>query len=395
MPLSDARCRDAKPAGRPQKLSDEGGLFLLVQPNGSKLWRLAYRFRGKQKALAFGKYPLVSLAEARTKRTNAKRLLADNIDPGEDRRRLKAASKLSAETTFSGIADEWLTKLRREGRADVTVAKKKWLISLVQRDLGHRPIAEITAPEILAALRRTEARGRHESAGRARSTIGAIFRFAIATGRASHDPTPSLRGALVSPTVKHHAAITDPTGIGALLRAIDTYEGAPQVAAGLRLLPLVFCRPGELRAAEWAEFDLEAAVWTIPAARTKMRRPHRVPLSTQALSILRDLHKITGDGALVFPSVRSMERCMSENTLNAALRRIGYRQGEMTSHGFRSMAATRLNEMLRWNPDVIERALAHQEPNAIRRAYTSTVEYWPERVELMQVWADYLDGLKE
>jgi integrase len=217
----------------------------------------------------------------------------------------------------------------------------------------------------------------------------------VATGRSEGDPTQALRGALIAPKVKHHAAITEPKAIGEVLRAIDGYRGAPQVEAALKLLSFVFCRPGELRAAEWAEFDLSAAVWTIPANRMKMKRPHRVPLSRQSLLLLGDLRKITGDGILVLPSVRSRHRCLSENTLNAALRRLGYGNEEMTSHGFRSMAATRLNEMCRWHPDVIERALAHQEPNAVRRAYTSSVEYWPERVEMMQVWADYLDDLKE
>ena len=287
MALTDVRCRTVKPGTKPQKLSDGEGLFLLVQPNGSKLWRLAYRFLGKQKALALGSYPRVTLGEARRKRDEAKRLLADGIDPGAERKRQKLTAKLSAETTFRAVADEWLAKLEREGRADVTVAKKRWLLSLVERDLGDRPVAELTPPEVLAALRRIEARGRHESAGRARATIGAVCRYAIATGRAENDPTQSLRGALITPKVKHHAAVTDPDGIGALLRALDAYEGAPQVEAALKLLPLLFCRPGELRAAEWSEFDLDGAVWTIPAARTKMRRPHRVPLSTQALAILR------------------------------------------------------------------------------------------------------------
>jgi integrase len=375
-------------------MSDGEGLFLLVKPNGSKLWRLAYRFGGKQKGLALGSYPVVSLAEARRKREHAKRLLGDQLDPSEERRRQKLVAAVSARNTFRAISDEWLTKLDNEGRALATLTKKKWLLNLVEQKLGSRPIAELAPSEVLAALRDIETRGRHESATRARATIGAVCRYAIVTGRATNDPTQSLRGALIRPKVKHHAAITKPDGIGALLRAIDSYDGAPQVEAALKLLPMLFCRPGELRAAEWKEFDLEGAVWTIPHSRTKMRRPHRVPLSNQALRHLRKLHRITGNDHLVFPSIRSRQRCISENTLNAALRRIGYSKEEMTSHGFRSMAATRLNEMVRWHPDIIERALAHQEPNAVRRAYTSGVEYWPERVELMQVWADYLDGMR-
>jgi integrase len=394
MALTDARCRNAKPGAKPQKLSDGGGLFLLVLPSGSRLWRQAYRYAGKQMTLALGSYPIVSLANARNGRDAAKELLSEGIDPSAKRKREKAIAKISAATTFRAVADEWLAKLDREGRAAVTVKKKAWLISLVDLDLGSRPIGELTAPEVLAALRPIEARGCHETARRARATIGAVCRYAVSTGRSHSDPTQSLRGALTVPRVKHHAAVTDPQGIGGLLRAIDDYRGAPQVEAALKLLPLLFCRPGELRAAKWIDVNLDAAIWTIPAAQTKMRRPHRIPLSKQALVILRPLRQITGDGKLLFPSVRSLQRCISENTLNASLRRIGYSNDEMTSHGFRSMAATRLNEMCRWNPDVIERALAHQEANAVRRAYTSAIEYWPERVEMMQVWADYLDELK-
>jgi integrase len=394
MPLSDARCRNAKSGTKPQKIGDGGGLFLLIQPTGSRLWRLAYRHSGKQKTLALGSYPAVSLADARKKRDAAKALLAEGNDPSAERKRQKAIAKISNATTFSAVAEEWIGKLEREGRAEKTVAKKRWLISLVADAIGARSIAQLTPQEVLAALRRIEGRGCHESAGRARATVGAVCRYAVATGRAESDPTQSLRGALISPKVKHRAAITAPRAIGELLRAIDGYRGAPQVEAALKFLPLVFCRPGELRAAEWNEIDFASAVWTIPAARMKMRRPHRVPLSRQALTVLRELQPITGDWTLVLPSVRSLQRPLSENTLNAALRRLGYGTHEMTSHGFRSMAATRLNEMLRWHPDVIERALAHQEPNAVRRAYTSTVEYWAERVELYQVWADYLDDLK-
>ncbi len=369
-------------------------MFLLVQPTGSKLWRMAYRYDWKQKTLALGAYPAVPLTEARRKRDQAKALLIEGVDPSSEKKKQKAAAKLSVATTFRGVADEWLEKLAREGRSEVTVAKKRWLISLVEHAIGGRPIAELTSGEVLAALKLIEIRGRYESAGRTRATIGAICRYAVATGRAEGDPTQALRGALITPKVKHHAAITEPQAVGALLRAIGGYRGAPQVEAALRLLPLVFCRPGELRAAEWAEFDLSSAVWTIPANRMKMKRPHRIPLSRQGLVILGELREITGEGIIVFPSVRSRHRCMSENTLNSALRRLGYGNEEMTSHGFRSMAATRLNEMCRWHPDVIERALAHQEPNAVRRAYTSAVEYWPERIEMMQVWADYLDDLK-
>ena len=284
MALSDTKCRNVKPAARPRKLSDGEGLFLLVKPNGSKLWRLAYRFGGKQRGLRIRVVSRCVVIRGKTAaRTPAKRLLAARLDPSEERRRQKLVAAVSARNTFRAIADEWLGKLESEGRAPATITKKKWLLGLVEQKLGSRPIAELTPSEVLAALRQIEIRGRHESAGRARATIGAVCRYAIVTDRAMNDPTQSLRGALIAPKVKHHATITKPDGIGALLRAIDFYEGAPQVEAALKLLPILFCRPGELRAAEWREFDFERAVWTVPASRTKMRRPHRVPLSSQAL----------------------------------------------------------------------------------------------------------------
>jgi integrase len=391
--LNDTRVRNAKRADRPIKLSDSGGLHLLIQPNGSKLWRLAYRFGGKQKTLAIGVYPSVTLKRAREKRDEAKRLLADNIDPSTHRRleKLTAASG----TTFRAIAEEVLVKLERERRAEVTLAKKRWLLDFAYPAIGERPVAEITAPELLAVLRKVEARGRYETARRLRSTCGMIFRYAIATGRAERDPSVDLRGALTAPNVVHRAAIVDPAGIGALLRAIEDYDGLSLTKAALTLAPLVFVRPGELRKAEWAEFDLERAEWRIPAAKMKMRRLHRVPLSKQALAIIRDLQAISRGARWLFPSVRSISRPMSENTLNAALRRLGYSKEQMTAHGFKAMASSRLNEMGCWNPDAIERQLAHQESDDVRRAYIHAAEYWPERVKMMQAWADYLDELKD
>jgi integrase len=288
-----------------------------------------------------------------------------------------------------------LQKLEREGRTDVTLAKKRWLLDFAYPMIGERPIAEITAPEVLAALRKVEARGRYETARRLRSTCSIVFRYAIATARADRDPCVDLRGALTAPKVIHRASIVDPVSIGALLRAIDDYDGLPLTKAALKLAPLLFVRPGELRKAEWAEFDLEHAEWRIPAAKMKMRRLHRVPLSKQADAIIRDLQALSGDGRWLFPSVRSILRPMSENTLNAALRRLGYGKEHMSAHGFRGMASTRLNEMGCWNPDAIERQLAHQEPNDVRRAYIHAAEYWPERVRMMQAWADYLDELRD
>ena len=391
--LNDTRVRTTKPCQRPIKLSDSGGLYLLIAPHGSKLWRLAYRFRGKQKTLAIGAYPTFTLKAARDKREEAKRLLANGVDPSTERRLAKHIT--STENTFKAVAEEVLAKLEKEGRADVTLTKKRWLLDFTYPAFGHRPIGEITAPEVLSVLRRVEARGRYETARRLRSTCGTIFRYAIATGRAERDPSADLRGALTSPKVNHRAAIVDPVGIGALLSAIDGYDGLPMTKAALRLAPLVFVRPGELRHAEWLEFDLAAAEWRIPSAKMKMRRPHRVPLSRQALDVLRDLQPMSGGGRFLFPSVRSTVRPMSENTLNAALRRLGYGTDEMTTHGFRTIASTRLNEMSGWNPDAIERQLAHQEQDDVRRAYVHAAEYWPERVKMMQAWADYLDELRE
>jgi integrase len=391
--LNDTRVRNAKGGHRPIKLSDSGGLYLLLTPNGSKLWRLAYRFGGKQKTLALGIYPTITLKQARERRDAAKRLLADKIDPSIQRR----IEKQNATTgnTFRPVASELLEKLEREGLAEVTLAKKRWLLDFAYSSIGDRPIDKITAPELLSVLRRVEAGGRYETARRLRSTCGMVFRYAIATGRAERDVSIDLRGALTTPKVTHRAAIVDPAGIGALLRAIDGYDGLLVTTHALRLAPLVFVRPGELRQAEWAELDLEESEWRISASKMKMRRPHRVPLSRQAVAIIRDLQAITGGGRWLFPSVRTTARPMSENTLNAALRRLGYSSDQMTAHGFRAMASTRLNEMGRWNPDAIERQLGHQEADDVRRAYMHSAEFWTERVKMMQAWADYLDELRD
>jgi integrase len=392
MPLKDVAVGNAKPSTKPRKLSDGGGLHVLIQPTGSKLWRLAYRFAGKQKTLALGVYPVVSLEEARTRRGEAKKLLARSIDPAVQRR---AARQAGEDSSFRGVAEEVIAKLEREGRAQVTLTKKRWLLDFAYPAFGDRPIAEITAPDLLALLRKIESRGLYETARRLRSTCGMVFRYAIATGRAERDPSMDLRGALTAPPVNHRATIIDPKSIGALLRAIDGFDGQPTTRGALRLAAYLFVRPGELRHAEWNEFDLDAGIWSIPAEKMKMRRPHRVPLARQPLAILRELQEITGNGRWLFPSVRTFTRPISENTLNAALRRLGYGSEEMCTHGFRGMASTRLNEMGRWNPDAIERQLAHQEANAVRRAYTHGAEFWTERVQMMQAWADYLDGLKE
>jgi integrase len=295
--------------------------------------------------------------------------------------------------SFNEVAKEYMDKQRREGRSESTLSKTEWLLDFARPILGPMSVKAIRPVDVLAVLRTVERRGRYESARRLRSTIGAVCRYAVATARADADPTVALAGALTTPTVKSRSAITDPKQFGALLRAIDAFEGQPPTKAALQLMALLFPRPGELRAAVWAEFDLDNAVWIIPAERMKMRRPHRIPLSRQAIKILRDLHEITGTGPIAFPSVRTADRPISEGTMNAALRRLGYSKDEATPHGFRATASTLLNESGRWNPDAIERQLAHIESDDVRRAYARG-EHWDERVRMMTWWADYLDELK-
>lgn len=394
MALSDAAIRAAKPQeGRTLKLSDGGGLQLWVAPSGSKLWKIAYRFGGKQLKLSLGSYPATGLKGARDQRDAAKRLLAAGVDPGHQKKTVAMAKANAEANTFAVIADELLAKKAREDLASKTLQKAQWLLAFARRALRARPIAAITAPEILAVLRGVEGRGRHETAKRLRATIGEVFRYAIATGRAEFDPTGALKGALIAPTVRHRAAIIEPKAFGGLLRAMLDYQGAPETRAALELLALTLVRPGELRAAEWAEIDFDVAVWSIPGEKMKMGRPHRIPLAPRALTILRELQAVTGRGRFVFPSIRSPARCMSENTINAALRRMGFTKDEMTGHGFRSSASSMLNETGRWNPDAIEAQLAHVENNAVRRAY-HRADYWSERVAMMAYWADYLDELR-
>jgi len=394
MALTELEVRNAKAAEKPFKLFDGGRLFLLVTPNGSKFWRLAYRFGGKEKTLALGVYPQVALAKARLKRHEAKELLAAGIDPGQQRKLDKLTKEFAGATTFRAVADEYLDKQRREGRAEATLEKNAWLLSFAMPQLGERPIREITAAEVLAALKPVEKRRRLESAKKLRGIIGAVFRYAIATARAENDPTGALKGALVMPKAKHRAAILDPVKLGAFLRAVDDFDGQPETVAALKLLPMVFTRPGELRFAEWQEFDLEKAVWTIPASRTKMRREHQVPLSRQALAVLSELKELTGEGELAFPGLRSRKQPISENTLNASMRRMGFDKEQVSAHGFRATASTLLNESGKFSADAIERALAHQDPDPVRRAYARGV-FWKERVEMAQWWADYLDRLRE
>jgi len=393
--LTDATVRNAKPGRSVVKLSDGGGLQLWIMPTGGKLWCLAYRFGGKQRKLSIGAYPVVSLADARAARDDAKVMMASGDDPSTVKRQRKAAKAEALATTFALVADELLAKKKREGVASATADKLEWLLGLAKADLGLLPVASITAGEVLRVLQPLEAAGKLETAKRLRATIGGVFRYAITTARADNDPTQALKGAIAAPKPRHRAAIIDPVAFGGLLRAIDGFMGQPVTKAALQLMALLACRPGELRHATWAEFDLDGGVWNIPAERTKVRRPHRIPLPAQAVAILKALHPVTGDGAagLVFPGLRSVSRPISENTMNAALRRIGFSQEEATSHGFRSTFSTLANESGKWSVNAIEAALAHIEPNAVRRAYARG-DYWDERVKLMAWWADHLDTLR-
>jgi integrase len=393
MSLTAVAVDHAKGRAKPYKLADERGLYLLVTPKGQRYWRFNYRFERKAKTLAFGVYPDVGLADAREKRDAARRMIAAGEDPAAQKKLAAAEERAREQASFGAVADEWLERMEKEGRSGSTLSKMRWLIGFARPALGTRPIAYIAAPELLEVLRKVEARGRYETAGRLRSTFGTLFRYAIATGRAQRDVAYDLRGALITPKVRHRSAITEPKAVGALLRAIEDHDGQPPVRLALRLIPHVFVRPGELRLAEWPEFDLDMRVWTIPRSRTKMRRPHRVPLSRQVVEMLKELLELTGDGRFLFPSVRSAERPISDNTLNAALRRLGYDSSQMTAHGFRAMASTLLNESGKWHPDAIERQLAHVEGNDVRRAYARG-EHWEERVRMMQYWSDYLDRLR-
>ncbi len=382
------RIRAARPGDRPYKLFDVRGLYMLVTPTGGKLWRFKYRMGGVEKLLALGKYPDVSLKRAREKRDDARKLVADNVDPSVKRQ----AERNAAVDTFGAIATEWLN-LHKVTWADETVSILESRVkSYLLPYLGSRPVAAITAQELLGVLRRVEARGRNETAHRVRSLAGRILRFAVATGRATHDVAADLKDALAPVATRNFASVTDPVKAGELLRAIHGYSGQPITGLALKLAPLVFVRPGELRGAEWTEFDLDNSLWRIPGARMKMGDSHIVPLSYQAVEILKELERFTGTGKYVFPSLLSPDRPMSENTINAALRRMGYSGDDQTGHGFRSMASTLLNEQ-GFPPDVIELQLAHVERNKVRAAYNKA-QRLAERRTMMQTWSDYLDELR-
>jgi integrase len=397
MPLTDVAIRNAKPRDKPYKVGDTLGLFLLVQPSGGKLWRVKYRIDGKEKKLAIGIYPQVGLAEARRRRDAARELVAAGKDPGREKQREKVRSRIQAETTFDAVAAEFCQKRRRDGHkawAVSTATRSEYLLSLLKGSIGKLPITDIEPADVLIAVRKIERKGQLESARRTLQLAGAVFRYAVATARLASDPTRDLRGALTAPTVTHYGAIIDPMRVGELLRAIDGYEGQPITKLAMQLAPHVFVRPGELRHAQWNEFDLEGALWTIPAGKTKMRKEHRVPLSTQSIAILEDLRTLTGPEGYVFPSIRSRKRPMSDNTINAGLRRLGYSTDEMTAHGFRAMASTLLNESGKWHPDAIERALAHGDSDRICAAYHRGA-HWKERVAMAQWWSNHLDQLRK
>ena len=398
MPLTDLQIRNAKPRGKPYKMGDSLGLFLLVQPTGGKLWRLKYRMAGKEKKLGLGTYPDGGLSEARKGRDDARALIAQGKDPSLEKQRQKARAHLSAENTFEAIANEYIERKSNDGAkpwAERTGAKAEWLKAELSPSIGRIPITELEPPDILAAVKKIETAGKIETARRALQFVGSVMRYGVATSRVASDPSRDLKDALLTPKVTHRAAILDPVEFGGLLRAIEGYQGNAATHLALQLAPHVFQRPGELRRAEWSEIDFETAVWTIPADKMKMRRAHTVPLSSQSLEILRKAELIREEDAKwVFPSVRTAARPISDNTLNGALRRLGYTKEQATAHGFRATATTLLNESGKWSPDAIERALAHAEKDTVRAAYNRGT-YWDERVTMAQWWSDYLDTLRD
>jgi integrase len=394
MALTATAVRNAKPRDKSYKMGDALGLFLLVEPSGGKLWRMKYRVDGREKKLAIGRYPDVSLAEARKRRDEAREQLSAGRDPSREKQQEKYRAKVAAANTFGDIAQEFIDKRRREGLSASTADKSEYYISRMGAAFARLPISSIAPPDILTVLRRIEAKGNYETARRVLQLSGRVFRYAVATARLTSDPSRDLRGALTAPTPKHYGAIIEAKRAGELLRAIDGYEGQVLTKLAMQLAPHVFVRPGELRHAEWDEIDLEGALWTIPATKMKMRKVHLVPLSRQSVEILHRTHAITGPSGYVFPSIRTPTRPMSENTINAGLRRLGFTGDEMTAHGFRAMASTLLNESGKWSPDAIERALAHGDEDRVRAAYHRGA-HWKERIQMAQWWSDHLDQLRK
>jgi integrase len=395
MPLTALDVKHAKKDSKPYRMYDERGLYLEVTPSGGKLWRLKYRIGGKEKRLALGSLPEINLADARNRRDEARKLIAQGIDPSAERqeaKRQRAEAQQVAADTFEAVTRAWMVS-EREMVAEVTANKNRWLFeTFLFPEIGKLPLTAVTPRVLLDALRKIEAAGKRETARRAKIKAGQVFRWAILEGKTENDPTAALRGAIKRVKHKHHAGITDPAKIGQLLRDIDGFTGQPVTLAALKLAPLVFVRPGELRGAEWSEIDFNDAMWRIPAARMKMKVEHLVPLSMQSISVLRDLQPLTGHGRYVFPSLRGASRPMSENTINIALRSLGYDGNTMTGHGFRTTASSRLNEM-GWDKRAIELQLAHADTNDVRDAY-NRADHLEERKRMMQVWADYLDSLR-
>ena len=393
MPLNDAEIRALRAGPKSVRKSDSKGLYLEVGTNGSKLWRLKYRISGKEKRLALGAYPDISLAEARKRRDNARSDIEKGIDPLVQRKIAKAAMAADAINSFEAIALEYIQKMKKEGRAEATLKKANYFLALLRPAIGGMPIKDVDPQMLLAALKKLEGKGNYEAAKKARSFASRVFRYAVATARSTSDPAALLNGALVSPQAKHYAAILDAKKFGELLLAIDQFNGSIITKFALQIAPHVFVRPGELRHAEWSEINFGEAVWRIPPNKMKARRPHAVPLSDRVIQLLNELHKVTGPNGYVFPSLYSRFRPMSENTMNVAFRRMGFSKEEVTSHGLRSTASTLLNESNLWNPDAIERALAHGFSDAVRGAYHRG-QHWDERVKMAAWWSDFLDDLK-
>lgn len=394
MSLNVQEIKGFLPQDKPYKRYDSGGLYLLVKPNGSKLWQFKYRFGGIEKKMPFGAFPEISLAEARKRRDRARTSVADGVDPMRERKREKAKIRLGAENTFAVVASSYVEhKMVGEGRAEATLKKARWFLELLTPAIGNMPLDDLDPQMMLAALKKLEARGNLETAKKCRSFSSRVFRYGAALGLCKSDPTAILQGALITPKARHYAAILEPEKLGQLLRAIDDFECYPVTKLALKIAPHIFVRPGELRHGDWSEIDWEKAVWTIPAGKMKARRTHAVPLSRQVLELFRELQSVTIGTGYMFPAFHTWKRPMSENTINASFRRMGFTKDEMTAHGFRSTASTLLNESGLWHPDAIERALAHGDSNAIRGTYNRG-QYWDERVRMAQWWSDYLDELK-
>lgn len=394
-PLSDVQISKAKPKDKDYKLTDGGGLFLLLTPSGGKLWRLKYRFDGKEKLLALGQYPAVSLADARQRREDARKLLANDQDPAAIKKAVQEAAVVAAASVFEVVAGEWFQKRKPEWVESHAVSIKGRLDNYILPAFGSKPITEISAADVRTMLLKIEARGTVEAAKRVKVICGQIFRYAAAHDLIQHDPSAALKPSELFRKVekRHFAAVTDPKELAPLLRSIEGYAGSIETRCALRLLPLLLMRPGELRHLEWSEIDVEAAQVNIPAEKMKMRNAHTVPLSKQALAILEEIRPLTGSGKYVFPSVRSAERPISDNTLNACFRRMGYDSNTVTAHGFRATARTILDEVLGFRPDIIEHQLAHAVKDPNGRAYNRTA-FLDDRRRMMQHWSDYLDGLK-